>query len=74
MSKKITAKQKDITQIHPLFLALIFVQCAITIFVVLQQQTEIDHNALVQRIEVLKATHPQTFCKDTEDAKMSIDK
>jgi hypothetical protein len=74
MSKKPVQKQKY--TIHPLLLALIFLQCVATLFVVLRQQTEIEHEALMQKIHTMQKSHPQIYCPNPEmnKEKMSLDK
>jgi hypothetical protein len=66
MAKKTAPKQKLTSTIPPLFLALVFVQCIITLFVVLHLQTEINHAALLQKIDTMKSTNQNVYCPNPE--------
>lgn len=70
MSKNSVPKLKYTT--HPLFLALIFIQCLMTLYVVINQQTQIEHQALLERIQTMKEKN-QTPCENLIQ-KMSLDK
>jgi hypothetical protein len=76
MSKKTAPKQKNTYVIPPLLLALIFLQCVSTLYVVLRQQTEIEHAAFMEKIRIMKTSHPQVYCPNPKMSKekMSIDK
>lgn len=54
MSNKTTSKSHY--TIHPAILTLIFIQCLVTLYVVIHQQTQIAHQALVEKIKVMQAT------------------
>ncbi len=69
MSKKTATVVKQRYFIHPLIVALIFMQCAITLFVVIHQQTQIEHAALMEKIQILQRVPSQVFCPVQEAAK-----
>ena len=52
MSKKSAPKYHY--TIPPFILALIFVQCLVTLYVVINQQTLIEHQALIEKIQIMQ--------------------